>query len=242
MKLAIHLIFVTIQAFKLPKCTLYNCYTSKYNNQCAKMDKVNESTVYSLSGCPEDKICDFHPEHELSYCKDSLSIRYPGEYCKNTNDCITKHCIKNECVGLRQDDKCTADWECGYKLYCNKSQKRCIEVNIMGQNCDETVKCDSGLICDGTKCVVIGSLDIGESTMSPFACKTLYSYKQICAPAPKLITNKEVKGPIECSEKCKYESKNKNNEFEIPCKCGKEETEQHYCNPGIGDIDIRDVS
>jgi hypothetical protein len=112
--------------------------------------------------------------------------------------------------------------------------------------CDANDMCDVGLACSD-KCVPMFSIEFGNNSKSPAACKTLFvAANGTCANGPKLHREgADGEGPIQpipCKkEECKYQVDPKDEFFYSSCVCGMDYLRTAYCNPGLGDIKIDDV-
>lgn len=244
----------------LTQCPIYNC--TDFNNTDEKKftcKKMNDE-VFNLQACPKPSLfCDLHYDTEEDICRESYSkpLKYPGEHCHTAAECYSKSCNnKTEggptvCLGWWINNNCTSDIDCDNTLYCNKEARRCLPWSKIDEECGISgKKCGPNGICGtNNRCILIGSLDNGNVTTAPRACKSQYMHEGLCQQGPKLkrTADDPQAGPIECpkeTKKCIYtftSMSGETSEIEEDCECGRTENPQGlYCNPGVGDIDFSD--
>ena len=105
------------------------------------------------------------------------------------------------------------------------------------------------MVCNLGFCAKIGEYKNDVEVSTPDACESFYAdnysrsddknYK--CAPGPKLIENKGGELQGECKTECKYKIEELNVTKTKNCTCGMNEGGKKYCNPGEGDIPMKDV-
>lgn len=216
----------------LQTCPSYKC-TDTFKDGCSLMV---DNTI-QLKPCPSPKICDFNIGLHKSQCEASIKSRYPGEYCDNPGDCLKGECKDHRCtVGNKE---CATDLDCGPQHFCETAGKTCVRTASEGKECGPLKKCDAGLACGDSKCVKVGSLKENDKAILPAACSTLHIRQGKCAQGPKLVRNGG-EGPAQCDKECQYKYSD-NTTFPTGCVCELSSDPKLLCNPGIGDVDIKDV-
>ena len=84
---------------------------------CAFKHQENEfSQLLVFDKCGKGKFCS--PQN---MCSPKLKLRQIGQSCKYNEDCISKLCKNEECVGLSKGDRCGDDLvgACGVALFCS---------------------------------------------------------------------------------------------------------------------------
>lgn len=229
LKLILLLLLISC-TISLQSCLIYNCFDDPAD-VCATTDK----NIVSLRPCHSPKICDFGVGANGSYCKDYIKSRYPGEYCKDNEECLKGECTSNHCKV--KNEECTTDLDCSPQYFCDEN--KCKPTAKLNEKCGQTKKCDAGLVCGDETCVKIGNLGVNMTTNSPAACSTLHKRGKFCAEGPKLVTNKSLE-LTKCESDCKYVYPDKTT-FYSGCSCELNSQPSLICNPGIADINIEDV-
>ena len=224
------------------ECYKYECVTFENSSQCASKET---DEIIQLQPCTSPLVCPLELGERPDYCRDNLVLeqRYPGEYCEDGYECYSGECIDNKCKGGDVSKTCSYNYECDAGLYCN-DKKVCNHTNIH-IDCNSFESCGAFHVCSNYKCVGMGSIDNGKPATVSAACKSFYTYKGNCTEAPKLVRENQCTGPEPCNNTsnrtCLYESNTIKN-ITDHCKCGMTREGTKFCNPGIGDIDISDVS
>jgi len=231
------LFFSFIQGIGAIKCIGYEC-GDLAKNECAIMNGRH----CTLKGCSTNMICDFQISSKSSTCKTSIQSKLPGEYCKEKTECKTNNCKGSTCVGVDEGYPCKYDYDCNQRLFCDKKKGMCIRVNQEGELCDYMTPCDSGLTCNNSYCVKLGSIKLNEAAEVPEACETLHIRNKICTKGPRLVRQKSdsKEGPIKCMNACTYTYED-NKTFTTGCTCAKNANPSALCNPGSSEINIEDV-
>ncbi len=234
----------------LSKCPRYRCQEVGSKDACAKGEMLMGEVVYSLQPCrrPGD-ICDIiHPFGQIDTCAaySSRGTLFPGEYCRNDKECISSKCVTTDerirvCRGNDENGICGEDEDCNPGLSCQ--HKVCKSVASLGAACDADKRCSAAAVCEGGKCVKIGSKKKGENAATPAACATFYISKGKCATGPKLHgvkgSNKEA---CPSNQLCTYTfDAAPTEEIATPCSCGMTDTTEAFCIPGRGDIHLDNV-
>jgi len=234
-------ILLIICIYCIQYCPLYMCEPEKGNNVCNILTNQNEMPVFHIQDiCKGDKICDLSLQFDQ---EDTCIIPHkkllPGEKCNVGSQCYSGKCdeCRGQCTGFLESDTCSTNEECDVGLYCDISKKCKLWKELAGE-CDVGIECASYLVCNNKKCVLPGSVRIGEVSTNPFACSTLYAAeisvgKTVCVNGPTRISEEA------CTGYCWYklilpdESVLKVSE---PGECGKDNTGESYCPRGLGDL------
>lgn len=224
------LLLLIAYTISLQSCPIYKC-----SNDLADVCATIDNNITLLKPCDSPKICDFRVGIEKSSCIDYVNSRYPGEYCENDKECLKGKCEKKHCVV--ENKECTTDLDCNPHYFC--AANKCNPTVKLNKPCEESKKCDAGLVCGNKTCVRVGTLKVNETTDSPAACSTLYKRGEVCAEGPKLLTNKSL-GLAKCESYCKYVYPD-NTAFTSGCACELNSQPSLVCNPGIADINTEDV-
>ena len=234
------------------KCQRYRCAALSDPKGCSKTEKIDDVIVHTLNPCKnQDEFCDFvHPFGETDQCVlyGSRPELYPGEFCKDDQECISGTCQAKKkgqpkvCIGNEREEYCDNDGDCNPGLYCHSHL--CKPVVPLGSKCDDEHKCSATGVCDLNECVLIGSKSPGDASDVPAACSTFFIFKGECAKGPKLKADGVAQKAMcpktgECVYKLEAESGIK---ITQPCKCGMVDDTAPYCMPGNGDIQYSDVS
>jgi hypothetical protein len=221
-------------------CPTYTCGKDKDTTVCNIMTE-------SSNGIPNfeiKKICDAGNKCDLSFetnkedtCVAVGGNLYPGERCTSNSQCMSGKCdtCRNTCNGNFANEPCASNDECDVGLYCDLSSK-CKPWKEISEECGDGVECASYLVCNNKKCVLPGSLQIGDSASNPFACNTLYigevGMKSVCTNGPTRMSEESCPGT--CYYKLVLPSQTPTTISE-PCKCGMDDSGDSYCPLGIGD-------
>lgn len=246
--LVIFLVLVALVSADEMKCDVYNC-KDLGANECAKVTRDTNNLIFELKACAGGKVCDLKFGETPDTCAASYStpLRYPGELCSANSECFSNVCDEKTklCTSGIEGADCEDDMGCSAGLYCSADQK-CAKVKNETEDCT-AAKCDAGLVCNSGVCAKIGQLKIGEAATALAACKSFFIIGGFCAEGPKLVREQGIDneaGPTKCSatkNECKYALGNDTQTD--ACICGRtDKAEQKYCNPGKGDIDMKDVS
>ena len=244
----VFLLIATVWCQQDGTCYKYLCQEFKNSSQCSKIYNNNLEPIHQLHQCPSDKYCAIKKDHNDSYCEEKIKFRYLGEICSGNKDCKAGNCIYKRCEIENKTGNCKNDEECSYGYFCNDKTYTCAKVANEYQSC-LNAKCDAGLVCNLGFCAKIGGYNNGIEVSTSDACKSFYSddypksieKKYKCAPGPKLVENKDGELKGEPKIECKYRIEELNVTKTKNLTCGMNEDGKKYCNPGEGDISMKDV-
>lgn len=130
-----------------------------------------------------------------------------GYFCRTNEDCASKKCINNKCIGLTENSFCFFSEQCTLGLYCDKENKtqcslgKCLKLKKLNEECNTALNnCDSDLYCYNNKCIQLFSLSIGSLVDDYRLCKTgitYYDKKNKSKKCSKILKSKE--SPFNCS-------------------------------------------
>ncbi len=229
------------------RCDIYTC-SPMGKDICANSRSNTSNMVYNMQACDTGKLCDlkfqtgFNDTCAKTY---STARRFPGENCAADSECYSGKCVVDSkvCFGAAAGEACDDDSVCGLGLYCDSVSQKCVKARNLTESCTDG-KCDASLVCNSGVCSLIGKLKVGDAATAPAACASFYVAGGKCAEGRKLVRDKGVdaeSGPLKCSDKrteCQYKSGEALTTES--CVCGKTVANQRYCNPGVGDLDIKD--
>ena len=226
-------------------CAKYECKAMNPGDCGQTVSSETDLTVY-LQKCNDTSVCTltFDPDKNDTCAPTyTTALRYPGEYCAGNEECFSGTCTKNLCQGKDASAACQADIDCNVGLYCNKEAGLCQKAAALNDVCSSSVKCALPGVCNGTTCVPLGQLENGKPALVPALCKSFYVANGNCSPGPKLQGMPEnTLAPIKCppdTKRCSY--KLGDAEYKESCECGRGSTEDTYCSPGKGDLNLGDV-
>ncbi len=226
-------------------CSRYICTTTALTgSQCSKADSASSPSTYYLKPCAnETEVCTVRFESAPDSCAPTRSnpIRYPGEECNSTKDCYRGTCDATAkiCMAANATQSCEDSVDCNPGLYCEA--KVCVATKNEGADCSSK-QCNVNAVCSQGKCVRIGSLPIGASSSAAAACSTFYVRDGLCAEGLTLVRSDSETGPIVCPGVCQYKNKKGEIMEEKACICGMTESNESLCNPGVGDVDPKNVT
>jgi len=225
-------------------CPTYGCNPSA--KPCLTIQDEKVRYHYKVNSCPEGEYCNFDFNTEESSCTNkSLNERFPGEYCKDNDDCLSRSCKDSKCVNITHDGSCHNHADCSLEHFCHSGTKKCTKVKSFDEKCNKGDMCAVGLACND-KCVPMFSIGKGDNSTSSAACETFFAINGTCVEGPRLEPtsfgerNNISEGPVPCAKHCPYIAADKFN-IQSSCVCGMDPDGKKYCNPGLGEIDINDV-
>ena len=162
-----------------------------YNDKCALFISKNDNLTLILnseSDCLDE--CIVYESEKIDdiyngFCYNSYDFeKLSGEKCNGNDDCISKNCTDNVCIGKFEKDECEENAECDLGLYCDIDNK-CEKLKDEGENCHSLYEdflknmndnCYAGLVCNNDKCVKLGSLSYDNEYSgqidNEFSCKS----------------------------------------------------------------------
>ena len=147
------------------KCAKYKCNNNLDNNLCIKTTFESQLNItVDLKKCNNNKKCDingdpnylFYQEknYEASCEKYINSLRYPGEECLYTSQCVSESiCVEGKCSGISKGKNCNYNYQCLAGLYCDNKEKICKEQKNEKDNCGNSYECKNNLLCFDGKCL-----------------------------------------------------------------------------------------
>jgi len=226
--------FTTVIAFD---CLTYTCDTTiDINYPCAKWERGG----MELRLCPGDMICPIPQNYgDETYCKDINEIKYlyAGEYCNSTTQCLNNLECKLQYCRLKapNDEDCKSDGDCDVESFCKKGE--CVDAGKGDEDCKDGDKCRTSSVCINEKCVIEGSLEDNADADISALCRSRFIEDNKCTQGYKLIHDKSYK-PINGT--CKYRKGEK--EMFLDTVCGKNDEDNYFCAPGMGDIDTGSIA
>lgn len=162
-------------------CPKFICGTMSSSGDCIEYDP--SSQIYTLEPCSQNN---------LTYCPATfqansacqapkpVNLGYPGQSCKNSEDCFSENCEKGYCVGVSEKESCSqpklysADVFCNPGLYCDTENLLCESLGLKGDACENDYQCTYGTGCLDGICYPLGGLFVGQQ-ISPYYCLNYYS-------------------------------------------------------------------
>lgn len=183
--IAFSLLFVLISAKICPK---YQYAPNPEEKACVYSKTINEESITMLNPiCKSNQICFI----QTKQCKEPFNgPKYPGEKCKNNEECEQNYCYEGECQVANKQAFCRLNSDCYLNQYCDKGN--CLALIKENMQCFTTFECEMNLICINKKCKRRHSVDkdknfnIGDGFQ--FSCKKGLSpvpskvqlYKYVC--------------------------------------------------------------
>lgn len=212
--------------------------------------------------CKSGQYCDVSaPEMNLvmpGNCtegKNTTSIAYPGEACKDPSDCSTNQCDGNKCTGVKEGGSCLTAG-CDYGLQCDAASFFTCKKQIAagGTGCESDLACVNNAGCNNTLTTLTGTcvdyftvhsggivacdqLDgYGVNYMCSTGAAQVHNATEgtcMCIDAPKSINNP----PFKCSssQECLGDSDSTSTIYQSKCSCGFNKNGEKYCEPFLGD-------
>ena len=227
------LLFVLFQTiYSKSTCPLFTCSPSHLyltKSTCIYYDPSRFTAAYYIQPCEDPSLphCPFVP-NQNSTCSASpktTTLKYPGEKCKQSSECLSKLCLDQTCEGKSSKKSCSSTSDCNPGLYCKAS--RCTEQKPLGSSCSSDLECESNTACHFSICTKYLSLDTGQSIKE---CNE-YGENFLCATG-------------KCEEsKCSAAKKNKrplklcSSDEDCPsvCECGINKNANSFCRMEAGD-------
>lgn len=227
------------------ECPYYNC-TAIPSTLETCVSYQSSSSTYFITPCESDTICPTDFSESDKTCVHNTQTRYPGDYCGYDEECKTKSCKNNKCVGGKTGDACQYVYDCEEGLYCNPFSMVCTSQIEVNQECVDSYGCLNSLVCNLGKCIRYFSLenngvtDIVNALGFSWACESGYAEENdsgdlVCKTGPK----SEGTLPVECNpgDKCKSTDES----FTLDCVCGLNSEAQGYCPLFPGDDQVSEL-
>ena len=92
---------------------------------------------------------------------------FPGFYCTDNIQCISKVCFNNTCMGKIKNEECNFDEDCHIGLFCSEKDKKSSSLLEIGSNFTRDSQCDSSTFCNtnNKKCT---ELEDGEEARNAY--------------------------------------------------------------------------
>lgn len=205
--------------------------------------QVEYRTSY-FKECNEDEICDIQFDDPIENTKCTKNTnklkRLPTLPCEVNDDCLSGHCLGNQCVGKYINEKCSTVSDCVYGLTCRKdtnNEYKCLDPITTGNKCDYDTDCVLESGCLNNICTKYYSLENNQQSRDFINeelsfCKSGYSDEfGICQNLTLINENQE------CSleHKCQYNNSiGEIISIESNCLCGYNQYGKKYCLLGSG--------
>eukprot|EP00826_Nyctotherus_ovalis_P033919 TRINITY_DN2772_c0_g1_i5.p1 TRINITY_DN2772_c0_g1~~TRINITY_DN2772_c0_g1_i5.p1 ORF type:complete len:238 (+),score=16.29 TRINITY_DN2772_c0_g1_i5:100-813(+) len=218
------------------ECFNYSCNIDKLNgNVCA----IWNDYQIELTMCEGSKVCQLPSSmDDTGRCIDKSSItnRLPGEYCDTSNQCRSRNCNCNLCIGIAENGSCTTHEDCDIELYCNSGV--CASPT---HACSAEAKCMSNEFCVDGVCHGYGLVKVREKAKVPALCESYYVEEGKCATGPKVVGNRSMPKNETGKNLCSYTGGK--GLVEGSSICGMNENiRTEYCPLGRGDLKFDAVS
>jgi len=180
--------------------------------------------IQQYQKCEKGKICLIHSNKGSCIEKPKKNL---NEECFSNSDCKSNICKSFKCTGKKLKKNCKSTNECSLNLFCYKN--KCEKLNDLNEECDSNSfgNCKMGLVCHKKNyldkngiCIKFSSLENGEETINPFACKSGYiGNKGICSNVYMKGIHKQFYWSFcEYEEDNGFEKKNYNMECQVSSK------------------------
>lgn len=190
-------------------------------------------------------------ESECSAPTNSNPYAYPGEHCLSNINCFTFNCTSNKCQGQAKGEVCDSDEVCEPGLYCKESV--CASLIKDDSKCTRDYECKPTSFCDISSkvCTSYFTLKSGteltscSSDLVDLRCKSGYcsTYTdekgEIINECLDAVKSKH-SVPVDCTEdqdRCISEDES----VISKCECGYNSDAKAYCKLLPGDSDYADL-
>ena len=179
------LILLSIELCYSNNCPIYINKEFDTPEKCYQIT-VDSEVKCQFHQCPKGKHCAIENDGLEGLCKDFNKTKYPGEICSFNDECMIGECKNNICEIASHLQYCLEDINCNYGEFCHKTEEICKKVKNYNDQCISGDRCNSGLVCNNSKCIPMGTLDENSPVDASSACKTLYSHDGFCTKGPTL--------------------------------------------------------
>lgn len=237
-----------------PQCPQYFCGTEKTNwdtEQCIFYEKtpINymiEDVLY-LSNCEGNQTCTATGLMNSTCAPTVSALRYGGDYCQASTDCVSGVCTNNVCLGGVLGANCTNPYDCNPGLYCNDVSK-CDSQVTEGGKCNSQYDCLNSMTCNQGICVPYFSLPVQSVTnnldASGLSLACYYGFANVTQSSPlKGICARPPVSPSTEPTVCTPGSicSDKTGTYKKPCTCGYNEFGLSYCPAFEGDSSLKNA-
>ena len=175
---------------------IYKCNEKSYlDQQCLTQEKLGDLNFVWLRKCKGSKVCVQLPYYGgmAGVCSTKVRSHYDGESCSKDNKCTSGICDGSKCKGFPENHICVLGLgQCRKGLVCRKDQYKdfysCLYPIANTQtNCKKFIEgqldketrfnpdyntCQLGYVCSDSVCIPIASVETGNKSYHPLACKS----------------------------------------------------------------------
>lgn len=216
------------------QCSLYFCSEDKLKNKkCListndTLEEFNYTIKEScfLLNCKNDEKCLKVPNENYGICiKKNIENLFEGNKCETNNECASKICKNNKCIGKENGEECISNLECKSQSSClikdlKLNKGTCENLVNLGEECiflsnnPYQSNCKFNLICaDTTENQNLGKVNFSEKIIQ----------KGKCIEMGKINNGKKSNNKLACYNGMLY---NENGFF----VCGEYINSNNYCN------------
>ncbi len=215
-------------------CSLYFCSEDKLKNKkcLISTNDTLEEFNYTIKescfilNCPKDEKCLKVPNENYGICtKKNIENLFEGNKCNTNNECASKICKNNKCIGKENGKECKSNLECKSQSSClikdiKLNKGTCENLVNLGEDCiflsnnPYQSNCKFNLICaDTTENQSLGELNFSEKIIQ----------KGKCIQMGKINNGKKSNNKLACYGGMLY---NESGYF----VCGEYINKDNYCN------------
>jgi hypothetical protein len=215
-------------------CSLYFCSEDKLKNKkcLISTNDTLEEFNYTIKescfilNCPKDEKCLKVPNENYGICtKKNIENLFEGNKCNTNNECASKICKNNKCIGKENGEECISNLECKSQSSClikdlKLNKGTCENLVNLGEECiflsnnPYQSNCKFNLICaDTTENQNLGKVNFSEKIIQ----------KGKCIEMGKINNGKKSNNKLACYNGMLY---NENGFF----VCGEYINSNNYCN------------
>ena len=184
------------------------------DEQCLTHEKLGDVDFYWVRKCKGAKVCAKLPYYGnmTGVCSIKVRPHYDGESCQKNNKCTSGICANNKCKGFIDGHSCQPGLgQCKKGKVCRKTSADsiyiCTDPISEGKSCNNLITeisenddyfendskkyylpenniCELGCVCSNTNCTPIHSIDDGNNSTNPLACKSGAIYNNKCFTYP----------------------------------------------------------
>ena len=215
-------------------CSLYFCSEDKLKNKkclistndtLEEFNYIIKESCFILN-CPKDEKCLKVPNENYGICtKKNIENLFEGNKCNTNNECASKICKNNKCIGKENGKECKSNLECKSQSTClikdlKLNKGTCENLVNLGEECiflsnnPYQSNCKFNLICaDTTEKQNLGEVNFSEKIIQ----------KGNCIQMGKINNGKKSNNKLACYGGMLY---NESGLF----VCGEYVNKDNYCN------------